>query len=78
LGAPRNHDRWRVVAPSNTFAEGVLCQTELLLGVLEADTRPPVRELDEVRANVERWREQVEILRKRLTGLTVETPAQPQ
>jgi hypothetical protein len=41
------------------FAEGLLRQTELLLAAFEADTRPSPRELAEVRANVNRWREQV-------------------
>jgi hypothetical protein len=53
-----------------TFAEGLLRQTEQLLGSLEADTKPSVRELAEVRANVNLWREQVAILRQRLASLT--------
>jgi hypothetical protein len=61
-----------------TFAEGLLRQTELLLSAFEADTRPTPRELAEVRANVERWREQVDILRQRLVSLTVEPTSRPQ
>jgi hypothetical protein len=60
------------------FAEGLLRQTELLLSAFEADTRPSPRELAEVRASVERWREQVDILRQRLVSLTVEPPSRPQ
>jgi hypothetical protein len=61
-----------------SFAEGLLRQTEVLLSAFEADTRPTARELADVRASVERWREQVEILRQRLVSLTVELPSRPQ
>jgi hypothetical protein len=61
-----------------TFAEGLLRQTEQLLSALEADAKPSPHELAEVRANANLWREQVEILRKRLASLTVEPPSRPQ
>jgi hypothetical protein len=57
-----------------TFAEGLLRQMEFLLAALEANVRPPVRELVEVRANVSLWREQVAILRQRLVSRTVNPP----
>jgi hypothetical protein len=60
-----------------TFAEGLLRQTEQLLSALEVDARPSARELAAVRANINLWREQVAILRKR-ASLTIEHPQRPQ
>jgi hypothetical protein len=61
-----------------TMVEGLLKIAETLLASLRADARPPEQELRELELQANTWRRQLDILRRRLTTLTVEPPERPQ
>jgi hypothetical protein len=60
------------------MVEGLLKIAETLLASLRADARPSEQELRELELQANTWRRQLDILRRRLTTLTVEPPERPQ
>ena len=66
------------VVTLTTAVEEILALTERLLGAHEATIIPSTSELADARDQVGLWREQLDLLKVRVTSLTVPPPERPQ
>jgi hypothetical protein len=59
-------------------AEALLDQCGFLTKALERETPPSAEQIQEARRNLDRWRADLDMMKRLLAGLTIEPPQRPQ
>jgi hypothetical protein len=71
-------DLMKALMSTVAFADALLDQCRALTKALEWETPPSPQQIEEARQNLDRWRADLERLKRLVAGLTVEPPARPQ